>query len=396
MMWSTLLVLCLAAVLDSVHGQLALCQEAPLVANIGYRYSTSECGHYLQCHTRPASEGTGTIVVYRTCQHGYYWNQDLKECRPNRQITCPIEKCSTVNARHFKMEGSSCRAHWTCSGFRSTAECCSPGFRYVPEQGCIGDLTCLDPCPGTCGLSEICRSVPDWTRSEYYFHYELERGTWNRYERKCPLGNVFDVLECGCTKPVRQDCTAEFRINFSFNATDDFRRAVSSNVDIRQGTAQFRNGSSYVINNVMPTPTLERPMFLKFRYNEAFRNGTQRNLFQIQDNIQCNAMTIDLNNELIEIALTHLGNTQASLVLSTRRFTDFVDVAVMYTGREIVAVARSGSMVHINRVSAPSYRLMNSIRVASSAAFPFYGSFDDLALYNCHPAGRVVDLLNYV
>ncbi|XP_046555220.1 uncharacterized protein LOC124264524 isoform X2 [Haliotis rubra] len=395
-MWSIIPVLCLAVGLGGVHGQLPLCDEAPLVANIGYRYSTRECGHYLQCHKQPSSQGTGTIVVSRMCPHGYYWNQDLVGCRQSSQVTCPLEKCNNINARHFKMEGSSCRAYWQCSSFRSTPACCDPGFRYVPEQGCIGDLSCMDPCPGSCGSNDICRSTPDWNRPDYYFHYELERGTWNRYERKCPSLEVFDVIECGCIAPVRAGCTSVFSINFSFNSTDDISRSVTSGVTVNQGLGQFSDGSTLLINSALPTPTFDRPLLLKFRFNETVGRTGRRNLIQIQDNIQCNALTVDLNQEAIEISLTHMDKTEANLILSTRRFTGFIDVVVMYTGREISAVARAGNNMHLNRVSAPAYRVMNSLRVASSSVYPFSGFFDDVSLYNCHPKGRLVDLLDFV
>nr|XP_011415592.2 protein PIF [Crassostrea gigas] len=121
-----------------------LCAAVPNGSGTWYAIFPGDCSKYVQCWDNNGNL-QGTV---RQCPFGLFWKQDELTCATSTNVRCEMDPClSAHNEFTYRMDGSGCRAFWTCINSYSVGSCCAPGTRYVEGMGCLLGLSCNDPCP---------------------------------------------------------------------------------------------------------------------------------------------------------------------------------------------------------------------------------------------------------
>ncbi|XP_041365646.1 SCO-spondin-like [Gigantopelta aegis] len=339
-----------------------LCTTADVIQGVGYRPHPTDCEKYMQCYYTTQNS---VIAVYRNCPFGYYWDQTALRCDLSCRVNCSHDKCADMCHNNHNMDGS-CRAYWECRDGRSEAMCCPVGFAYVPGKGCKMDLSCRDLCPEVCTTKDTCRMRPVWSSRN---SFEVSIGTLGWVKSNCLRSQLhFDVIECGCVSKSTESCAPDFELKFDYGRKMDKRSEMESIKISNEGVAVY-SGSSRIRMTLSPAKQFCTQMVLQLKYRES-ELVQEPQILATTNNCPCAqetnfTLTVDSDNVLFRLQ-SRYGVT-VDLPVSLRGFnqTDWKIVTMIYDGKSLIGVTRSGNIEYNNRVHDCPIQMSTTVSVTS-------------------------------
>ncbi|KAL3856477.1 hypothetical protein ACJMK2_011231 [Sinanodonta woodiana] len=253
------------------------------VDSVGYTSYPGHCDKVIQCF----NFRDRIFPVVRECPYGFFWDQELAQCREPVNVLCFDDPCLDFRMSSYK-RGRSCRSYFECDFGASAPKCCDAGYEFVYGTGCVQNPTCNDTCDTPVTLNEklqfsSCKFLPDQDNPFGYITHEHDGIRF----RACPSGTIFSEKQCGCRwlASKRQSahmrmkmCSPDFYMNFNngFQELSGSNMAFDvSNVILDTGASDFTGDGKIILWGFMNRDLGQNfAIRLKFKADAILSSGT--------------------------------------------------------------------------------------------------------------------------
>ncbi|KAK3607652.1 hypothetical protein CHS0354_010707 [Potamilus streckersoni] len=301
----------------------------------------------------------------------------------------------------------SCKAYFECHHGKAQSQCCSKGFRYEINKGCVPDdlNVCTDPCRPVEVLGHAECHFRHSAKGEEWYE-EMINGDW--IPRPCGMGTYYSPKECTCVykhggtgiKVCKPDLYLPFNSLF-----EDLSLNKGIQIEgvkyIGDGTAHF-NGQSFVLSNIFANAEWGGDVHIYVRFKAEGDGGMQT----LVHNSGCGkedlgpSVFIGLDrgqgygkNLNVKFSVVPTGPIHYSFINKTIPDHTFEEAWFRFSDGDFEATV-SSEKGYLEMKSGNIARRHGAIniggnlcRIGNDAFSGFIGILDEVKIYRCRPPG---------
>ena len=385
-----------AVILSSTNALDELCTNNRFTKAAGYYEHPTDCDKFIQCVWRTSR----LEAVVKQCSFPTYWNTDLLTCASVDDTTCSKDRCKDYHDGKVFEGETNCRGYWQCEGGRSQPKCCSLGYRFIKDIGCVktinDDEECKDSCMGIIyepknetmnETTTVCEKEAIPEMPGFYKQYQPGFGIMTL---PCAPGTNFDQEECSCilsTVPVKKpECKPEVHLTFMNNETTNNGYFLDyQNVKVDNGSAFFSGEGSWLsiprFNNIEHSKALviqmtyETSKVSSLQYPQVILSNSGCGILpsvRISENED--AITFEVGTTRNLMASTSVQQPTEDIKTVELKFVN--GVLIGSTNNDTSAVAAEGFLRNVQCTLNIGY---------DQNMAPFIGTIYDFKVYLCDP-----------